>query len=235
MSDLKQNNFGDLTSNPRIQPKIWAYHGRWRYDELCQAVLGHDDSLTPTKICETTSLIDMFFGYPFYSFTWSFICAGFGALKRQNTSEDWQSLATGFVCSEEFWPDPFYVSNMPTRAKNQEFAWCSSNGKNAVDKHMRVVRKKKGWAADFETGEPNCHSGKVCFFSCHCADVSFSECFVFYGFCMWIFEYGVFVTNAFRTSVLWHVCELPTMGSVLFVFTPFMALLLLWWFLCERK
>ena len=39
------------------------------------------------------------------------------------------------------------------------------------------------------------------------------------------FEYGVFVTNAFRTSVLWHVCELPTMGSVLFVFTPFMALL----------
>ena len=39
------------------------------------------------------------------------------------------------------------------------------------------------------------------------------------------FEYGVFVTNAFRTSGLWHVCELPTMGSVLFVFTPFMALL----------
>ena len=55
--------------------------------------------------------------------------------------------------------------------------------------------------------------------------MSFSECFVFYGFACEFFEYGVFVTNAFRTSVLWHVCELPTMGSVLFVFTPFMALL----------
>ena len=30
-------------SNPRIQPKIWAHHGRWRYDEVCQAMLGHDD------------------------------------------------------------------------------------------------------------------------------------------------------------------------------------------------
>ena len=49
---------------------------------------------------------------------------------------------------------------------------------------------------------------------------------MFYGFfACEFFEYGVFVTNAFRTSVLWHVCELPTMGSVLFVFTPFMALL----------
>ena len=48
---------------------------------------------------------------------------------------------------------------------------------------------------------------------------------MFYGFACDFFEYGVFITNAFRTSVLWHVCELPTMGSVLFVFTPFMALL----------
>ena len=41
------------------------------------------------------------------------------------------------------------------------------------------------------------------------------------------FEYGVFLTNAFRTSGLWHVCELPTMGSVLFVFTPVMLRLTL--------
>ena len=95
--------------------------------------------------------------------------------------------------------------------------------------------EKKGLSSRFRNRRTELSQWEGVFFSCHCADVSFSECFVFYGFWMWIFEYGVFVTNAFRTSVLWHVCELPTMGSVLFVFTPFMALLLLWWFLCERK
>ena len=83
-----------------------------------------------------------------------------------------------------------------------------------------LLRKKNG---------PLCVSCRLCW------------CVVFWVLCVLrffaceFFEYGVFVTNAFRTSVLWHVCELPTMGSVLFVFTPFMALLLLWWFLCERK
>ena len=44
----------------RIQSKIRAHYGRWRYDEVCQTMLGHD-SLTPTEIYEETSLIDEFF------------------------------------------------------------------------------------------------------------------------------------------------------------------------------
>ena len=109
-----------------------------------------------------------------------------------------------------------------------------SESKGSEAKKMYVFQVYLGVTSPTNSGIMEKKDGPLCV-SCHCADVSFSECFVFYGFCMWIFEYGVFVTNAFRTSVLWHVCELPTMGSVLFVFTPFMALLLLWWFLCERK
>ena len=61
----------------------------------------------------------------------------------KHASEDWRSLVTDFVCSEEFCPDPFYVSNMPTKAKKQKFAWCSSSGKDAAAKHMRESRRKK--------------------------------------------------------------------------------------------
>ena len=132
----------------RIQSEIRAHHGGWRYDEVCQAMLGHDDSLTPTKIYEEKSWIDEFFGYAirspgiFSDLLRSFQVFKFSDLAK-HASEDWRSLVTDFVCSEEFCPDPFYVSNMPTKAKQQKFAWCSSSGKDAVAKHMRESCRKK--------------------------------------------------------------------------------------------
>ena len=111
-------------------------------------MLGHDDSLTPTKIYEEKSWIDEFFGYAirspgiFSDLLRSFQVFKFSDLAK-HASEDWRSLVTDFVCSEEFCPDPFYVSNMPTKAKQLKFASCTSSGKDAVAKHMRESCRKK--------------------------------------------------------------------------------------------
>ena len=58
-----------------------------------------------------------------------------------------------------------------------------SESKGSEAKKMYVFQVYLGVTSPTNSGRMEKKDGPLCV-SCHCADVSFSECFVFYGFCM---------------------------------------------------
>ena len=58
-----------------------------------------------------------------------------------------------------------------------------SESKGSEAKKMYVFQVYLGVTSPTNSGIMEKKDGPLCV-SCHCADVSFSECFVFYGFCM---------------------------------------------------
>ena len=76
----------------------------------------------------------------------------------------------------------------------------------------------------------------LCAFHVVCADVSFSECFVFYGFL-----HVNFLNTAFSLRMRFELPFYGTFANYLRWVVCCLSLLLLWrccllwWFLCERK